>query len=146
MPGMRPACLTPVSGTSGSDGAMPQVTSAESESLQCKKAAMHHRRHKWHSQDTGQIVATCCVAQDHSCTLDSHLLLLRTRADHALAAERDGGYQEQLQKIVTGCWGQGGPGGLAYPCAAEPLCRTCPRPVAPASVKREAPYNVWATL
>lgn len=118
MPGMRPVCLTPVSGTSGSDGVMPQVTPADSESLQCKKAAMHHWRHKWHSRATGQIVATHCVAQDHSCTLDLRFLLLRTRPGHALTAGRNrsiesflledtlkiiksnhGSNQEQLQKI-----------------------------------------------
>lgn len=98
--GMRPTRLTPVSisGTSGSDRAMPQVTPAESESLRCKNAAMHHWRRKWHSRATGQIVAKYCVARDHSCKLDLHFLLLRTRAGHALAAGRDGDYQEQLQK------------------------------------------------
>lgn len=109
MPGMTPACLTPVSvsGTSGSDGVMLQVTPTESESLRCKKAAMHHWRRKWHSRATGQIVATYCVAQDHSCVLDSRFLLLRSRTGHALAAGVDGVYQEQLQKTGLGVGGKG---------------------------------------
>lgn len=109
--GMRPTRLTPVSisGTSGSDGAMPQVTPAGSESLLCKKAATLHRRRKRHGQATGQIVATCCVAQDSSCTLDLHFLLLRTTPGHGQAAGTDGGYQEKLQNAGLGTGDQGAP-------------------------------------
>lgn len=98
MPDMRPECLAPVpaSGTSGSDGGVPQVTPAEP--LPCKRAFMHHWRRKWHSQARRQIVATHCVSQDHSCTLDSDFPLLRSRWGHALAAGRDVSVRNSYRK------------------------------------------------